>query len=103
MDKHSREQSNAAIKPSDGIATSIKQDDDSHQPPVVRDGFSMPKEDYQLIEDIHRICLHNGVIATKSGILRAALRALSELSQDEQVTLMQSLSPIKTGRTPSQK
>lgn len=70
---------------------------------IVRDGFSMPEEDYRLIDEIKASCLNCGVIVTKSGILRAALRALNKLSAEEQAELLQSLVPIKTGRPPVQK
>lgn len=93
MDKPDTGQARPTLQPAAGEGRSK----------IIRDGFSMPEEDYRLIDEIKASCLNCGLIVTKSGILRAALQALSKLSPDEQAELLQSLAPIKTGRPPAQK
>jgi hypothetical protein len=67
-------------------------------PKVIRDGFTMPVCDYSLIAEIRTAMLNSSVVATKSGILRAALHALSAMSLEEQIDLINSLEAMKTGR-----
>jgi hypothetical protein len=70
---------------------------------VIRDGFSMPEADYQMIAQIQAICMAGGLSATKSGVLRAALHALLQLSSVDRIELFQALDPVKTGRPRSSK
>lgn len=70
----------------------------SRQDKVIRDGFSMPASDYAIMFEIQSRLLNVGVPATKSGILRAALRALNHLSSDDIIQILTGLEPIKTGR-----
>ena len=50
---------------------------------IVRD-FSMPQVEYQKISAIKEICLKAGIRAKKSEILRAGLKVLGEMN-DEQI------------------
>ncbi len=68
------------------------------QTKVVRDGFSMPADDYALIANLQAQCLKAGIAATKSALLRAGLRALREMSRDDLAELVGSLEKVKTGR-----
>lgn len=70
---------------------------------VVRDGFSMPYWDYQLILKIRGRLLNAGVTATKSEVLRGALHALKQLPRDEVAKIVGELEPIKTGRPSGKK
>ena len=65
---------------------------------VVRDGFSMPSDDYRLIAEIQSRCLEAGVNVTKSKILRAGLRVLSEMSQEALKDVLSTVEDVKTGR-----
>ncbi len=51
------------------------------QTKVVRDGFSMPADDYALIAELQAQCLKAGIAATKSEVLRAGLHALRQMSR----------------------
>lgn len=70
---------------------------------VIRDGFSMPARDYQLMLEIQASLLNGGVKATKSEVLRAALHVLKQLPQDAAAKMIGQLEPIKTGRPPGKK
>lgn len=73
----------------------------ARQEKVIRDGFSMPTSDYALVLEIRAQLLNAGVPATKSGVLRAALHALNQLSIDDITQLLMGLEPVHTGRPPS--
>lgn len=69
----------------------------TRQQKVIRDDFSMPQQDYRLIDEARSHLFQAGLVVTKSGILRAALHALHQLSIEERLQLIQDLEPIKTG------
>lgn len=82
----------------DAKAARPAQGDSLGRPGIMRDGFSMPEADYRLIAEIRSSCVELGVLPTKSGILRAGLRALHRMDPQELVQLIKSLEPVKTGR-----
>ena len=65
---------------------------------VIRDSFTMPEEDYNLIAEIRSRCLKAGVTVSKSEAIRAGLNALSELSDKELLSVIERLAKVKTGR-----
>ncbi len=68
------------------------------KPKLVRDSFTMPKPEYEVIDAIKARCLRAGVSAKKSQILRAAVTNLARLSDASLARLIQNLAVIKTGR-----
>ena len=69
---------------------------------VIRDSFTLPSKDYELIATIRQRCLKLAVNATKSEVIRAGLHILESLSDEELVIVMERLEKVKTGR-PSEK
>ncbi len=67
-------------------------------PKVVRDSFTMPEEDYKLIQAIREQGLKSGVSLTKAEVLRAGLHALKSLAIEEQLIVFKSLAKVPTGR-----
>lgn len=65
---------------------------------VVRDSFSMPQSDYDLIAALKQKALQGGLHVKKSELLRASLRALSKLSVAQLKRAIAGLEKIKTGR-----
>lgn len=65
---------------------------------MVRDSFTMPHNDYDLIAGIKERCLKAGVSTKKSEVLRAALQRLAALSDATLVKTIDGLEKIKTGR-----
>lgn len=65
---------------------------------LVRDSYTMPESEHQLIAAIKKRCLDAGVAAKKSEVLRAAVTGLAKLGDAELVAAIQSLEAIKTGR-----
>lgn len=69
-------------------------------PRVIRDSFTMPSFDYDLISTIKRRCLLLGVSVTKSEILRVGLKALVAMPEKDLKAAVESLEKVKPGRPP---
>lgn len=68
---------------------------------VIRDNFSMPEEDYALIEEIRqRLIREHAVARNKSEILRAGLLALAGMSSSELASAVDRVTALKPGRKP---
>lgn len=65
---------------------------------VVRDSFTMPRNEYQKIADIKEACLKAGMHVKKSEVLRAGLQALAALSVPQLKSALGKLDKIATGR-----
>jgi len=65
---------------------------------VIRDSFTLPSGDYELIATIRQRCLKSAVNATKSEVIRAGLHILQSLSDEDLIRAIESLEKVKTGR-----
>ena len=65
---------------------------------LVRDGFTMPESEYELIAAVKKRCLANGLAVKKSEVLRAAIIGFSAQSDAAITVALQALDAIKTGR-----
>ncbi len=65
---------------------------------VVRDSFTMPQADYDLIAALKQKALKAGLHVKKSELLRASLQAFSRLGVAQLKRAITSLEKIKTGR-----
>ena len=65
---------------------------------VVRDSFTMPQIDYDLIAEIKQKALKAGIHIKKSELLRAGLQTLSKLNSAQLKQTVAKLEKIKTGR-----
>ena len=65
---------------------------------VIRDSFTLPGGDYELIATIRQRCLKLAVNATKSEVIRAGLHIQMSLSDEELIEVMERLEKVKTGR-----
>jgi hypothetical protein len=65
---------------------------------VIRDSFTLPAADYQLIGELRTRCLRLATNATKSELIRAGLHALQQMPNDELLKLIQNLPKVKIGR-----
>ena len=68
------------------------------KPKVVRDCFTIPEADYNLITTIKEKCLKLGFDTNKGEIVRAGLKMLAELKSDELRKAVESVERLKTGR-----
>jgi 4-alpha-glucanotransferase len=65
---------------------------------VVRDSFTMPQTDYDLIAMLKQKALKTGLHVKKSELLRAGIQSISKLNVAQLKRALSSLEKIKTGR-----
>jgi len=65
---------------------------------VVRDSFTMPQTDYDLITLLKKRSLQSGIETNKSEILRAGLLSLNQMTEKDFLEKIQTVEKIKTGR-----
>ena len=89
---------NAFERPDGGrLDKESEEDFGSSQGGVVRANFSMPLTDYDLISQLRERCSRNGVILSRSEILRAGLHALLSLSLPQLLQIAQAIEHLKPG------
>lgn len=65
---------------------------------LVRDSFTMPESDFELVSVLKARALKQGRAAKKSELLRAGLQLLNEQTPQALQAALDRLQPIKTGR-----
>ncbi len=65
---------------------------------IMRDGFTMPKEDIALINQLKLRCMKIGVDVNKSELVRAGLHALNNSRDNELKAVISDLPKIRAGR-----
>lgn len=68
---------------------------------TVRDSFTMPLDDYELIGIIKERCLKSGIVLNKGEVIRAGLQVLNEMSAVELKRAVSAIERVKTGRPKS--
>lgn len=75
-----------------------KKEEKSKDKKVIRDSFTIPENDYQLIKVLKQRCLDAGMSVKKSELLRAGLHALQEMSEKQLSAMIDRIEKVKTGR-----
>ena len=78
--------------------TSKKPASESDNSKLIRDTFSMPDSDYQLIAEILERSPALAARSTKSEIVRAGLKVLHNMDDDDLGTVLTQVQRLKTGR-----
>jgi hypothetical protein len=65
---------------------------------VVRDSFTMPRSDYDMIAELKQKALNSGLHVKKSELLRAGLHLLTKQTAAQLKQTLAGLEKIKTGR-----
>ena len=65
---------------------------------LVRDSFTMPRNDYELIAQLKERTLAHKRATKKSELLRAGLQALAALNDKQLLAALNGLAPLKAGR-----
>ena len=65
---------------------------------VVRDGFTMPQSDYDMLKALKIQCLAGGLAVKKSELLRAGVQALAAMQTEQLIEKLRALPEIKAGR-----
>lgn len=88
----------SAKKKAAGPAVSAERDAKARKPKLVRDSFTMPKDEYAVIERLKQRLAIQGTPAKKSELLRAGLVLLNGLQDAALAKAMQAIPSLKTGR-----
>lgn len=67
---------------------------------VKRDSFTMPEDDYLLIQRTINRLMKSGVLLNKGEVLRAGLHALNAMPVKELKAVAEGVERVKTGRPP---
>ena len=70
---------------------------------VIRDSFTMPAAEHQLIGAWKKRCIGLGVAIKKSELLRAGLASLVRLPDEGLAKVVAAVESVKTGRPPGKK
>lgn len=65
---------------------------------LVRDSFTMPRDDFELIDQLKARAIEFKRPAKKSELLRAGLQVLARLRSEELLAALEALRPLKAGR-----
>ena len=65
---------------------------------LVRDSFTMPEDEYQVLSDVKKACLKTGLAVKKSELLRVGVALLRDLDKTKLKAAIAALPPIKAGR-----
>ncbi|MHB1247745.1 MAG: hypothetical protein ACYCZH_15000 [Sulfuriferula sp.] len=68
------------------------------KPKLVRDSFTMPESEHDLIAAVKKRCVAKGLAVKKSEVLRAAIIGFAAQSDASVMVALQALMVIKTGR-----
>lgn len=68
------------------------------KPKMVRDSFTIPKDEYAVLDELKQRCVKLAQPSKKSELLRAGIKALAAMSDKNLLTALQTVPPIKTGR-----
>ncbi|MBK9161473.1 MAG: hypothetical protein IPM27_07900 [Nitrosomonadales bacterium] len=87
-----------ALKPSDILKQRDRKTKKEGKVKVVRDSFTMPRDEYQKIAELKELCQKSGLHVKKSEVLRAGLKMLAEVDAAKLKLTLEGLEKIKTGR-----
>ena len=68
------------------------------KPKLVRDSFTIPKDEYEVLDELKQRCAKLSQPSKKSELLRAGLKALAAMTDKNLLTAVQAVPSIKTGR-----
>lgn len=68
------------------------------KPKLVRDSFTIPKEEYEVLATLKQRCVALARPSKKSELLRAGIKALAAMSDKSLLAAVQAVPSIKTGR-----
>jgi hypothetical protein len=72
--------------------------DKEKKPKLVRDSFTIPKNEYEAIDALKARAMAVGTAAKKSELLRAGLMALTRLDNEQLKAALSAVPTLKTGR-----
>ena len=94
----SRKAKTAAAAPVAAPAPQAAKPAKAHKPKLVRDSFTMPKDEYQVIDALKRRALGLQKPVRKSELLRAGIQALAAMNDRAFLKAVNEVPTLKTGR-----
>ena len=88
----------AVTIPLAAIAVPVTKPDKPKKLKLVRDSFTIPKPEYAVLAELKLRALQAGVLAKKSELLRAGIKALAAMSNVALLASLEAVPAIKTGR-----
>ncbi|CAN5385203.1 hypothetical protein BH11PSE11_BH11PSE11_11750 [soil metagenome] len=70
---------------------------------LVRDSFTMPESEYQVLGDVKKACLKQGIAVKKSELLRVGIALIRGLDPASLKKALAELAPLKAGRPKKEK
>jgi nucleoid-associated protein YgaU len=86
----------ATAKPPQAAAEAVREK--SHKARLVRDSFTMPEHEYELLGQVKKACLKAGFEIKKSELLRIGVALIGQLDLATLQNVLASLPQLKTGR-----
>lgn len=83
-----------AVKPPEPVTKPVK----AKKPKLVRDSFTIPKDEYGVLAELKQRCAKLEHPAKKSELLRAGIKALAGMSDKSLLAALKAVPSIKTGR-----
>ena len=80
------------------LTSDISEDSKTKKPKLVRDGFTMPKNEYAVLDVLKLRAAKLGRPVKKSELLRAGIKALEAMSDAALTQALDNVPAIKTGR-----
>lgn len=68
------------------------------KPKLVRDSFTIPKDEYSVLDELKQRCIKLAQPSKKSELLRAGIKTLASMSDKNLLAALQAVPSIKTGR-----
>lgn len=90
--------SSKASAPASAPVPALAKDAKAKKPKLVRDSFTIPKDEYTVIEALKQRCATLAQPVKKSELLRAGLKVLASMDDAALRTAVQAVPSIKTGR-----
>jgi hypothetical protein len=92
----------ASAKPMKAVAKAVKPEKHK-KPKLVRDSFTIPKDEYELLGLLKARAINLKQPAKKSEVLRAGIKLLANLKDAEFLAALSGVPSLKTGRPASNK
>lgn len=97
--KAGRKTSGAApSSPASSVAKAAAKPAKAKKPKLVRDSFTIPKEEYAVLVELKQRCAALAHPAKKSELLRAGIKAMAGLNDKALLAALLTVPSIKTGR-----
>ncbi|MCL6487004.1 hypothetical protein [Janthinobacterium sp. LB2P10] len=92
----------AAVKPAAAkkapLAKVVAVKEKARKPKLVRDSFTMPEAEYEVLGQVKKVCLKAGFEIKKSELLRIGVALISQIDLATLQSVLASLPQLKTGR-----